>query len=74
VDTISINSIDIGTSLTDNNDAPLSFMASNGTITAIPEPSTLIQGVIAATIGLGALGWRRRSSVSRCVRAEAAGR
>jgi hypothetical protein len=74
IETILINSIGIGTSLTDNSGAPLSFTPLAGTLSVVPEPSTLIQGAIAAMIGLGAIGWRRRSSASRSVKAEAAGR
>jgi hypothetical protein len=74
VDTININSIDIGTSLTDNSGALISFTPMAGTLSVVPEPSTLIQGAIAALIGLGAICCRRRLSPSRCVRVEATGR
>jgi hypothetical protein len=64
VDTISINSIGVGTSLSDNTGAPLSFTPVNGILSVIPEPSTLIQGGIATLMGLVPLGWRRRSSTT----------
>ena len=65
-DTISIDSINIGTSLSDNNYNLLPFTPVSGTVFtgSIPEPSALIQGATAALIGLGALGWRRRSAGS----------
>ena len=43
--TISINSLDVGTSLSDPGGGPISFTGMNGTLTigaAAPEPSTLI--------------------------------
>ena len=51
--TILFNSLNVGTSLSDQNGNPLPFT----TLNSIPEPSALIQGATAALIGLGALGW-----------------
>ena len=61
-DTITIASLNVGTSLSDINGNAIPFTAMNGSIstTAIPEPSTLIQAATAVLIGLGAV-WRRRS-------------
>ncbi len=67
-DTISIDSLNVGTSLSDENGNLLPFTPQNGVVvigSVIPEPSALIQGATAALIGLGALGWRR-SAGSRC--------
>ena len=60
-DTITIASLNVGTSLSDINGNAIPFTAINGSIstTAIPEPSTLIQAATAVLIGLGAV-WRRR--------------
>jgi hypothetical protein len=60
--TISIESINVGTSLSDINGALIPFTAVNGTVSVgvVPEPSTLILGTIDVLIGLGALGWQRR--------------
>ncbi len=67
-DAISIESLNVGSSLSDENGNLLAFAPENGTvfIGSIPEPSGLIQGATAALIGLGALGWRRRSAGSGC--------
>ncbi len=68
-DTISIDSLNVGTSLSDQNGNLLPFTPQNGVVvigSVIPEPSALIQGATAALMGLGALGWRRRSAGSRC--------
>jgi hypothetical protein len=69
LDTISINSINVGTSLSDDNGDGIAFAPVNGTLiigSGVPEPSALIQGATALLIGLGALGCRRRSAGSRC--------
>ena len=61
-DTITIASLNVGTSLSDINGNAIPFTATNGSITSrIPEPSTLIQAATAILIGLGAL-WRRRKT------------
>jgi hypothetical protein len=57
-DTITIASLNVGTSLSDINGNLIPFTAVNGSI-SIPEPSTLIQAATALVIGLGAV-WRRR--------------
>ena len=61
-DTITIASLNVGTSLSDIDGNAIPFTATNGSISAtvIPEPSTLIQAATAVLIGLGAV-WRRRS-------------
>jgi hypothetical protein len=61
-DTITIASLNVGTSLSDINGNAIAFMAMNGSIstTSIPEPSTLIQAATALLIGSGTV-WRRRS-------------
>ena len=61
-DTITIASLNVGTSLSDINGNLIPFTAMNGSIStaaAIPEPSTLIQAATAVLIGLGVF-WRRR--------------
>jgi hypothetical protein len=67
-DTISIESINSGTSLSDENNNGISFAPVNGTViigsSVVPEPSALIQGATAVLIGLGALGWNRRPEAS----------
>ena len=63
-DTIAINSINVGTSLADPNGNLLPFTAVYGTLSIIPEPSTLIQGATAVLLGLGVFGWRRWSAAS----------
>jgi hypothetical protein len=68
VDTITFNSIGTGTSLSGNTSGiSFTFSAIEGTLTAgaVPEPSTLIQGVTAAMIGLAVFRWGRRSSARR---------
>ena len=57
-DTITIASLNVGTSLSDINGNAIPFTATNGSIStsSIPEPSTLIQATTAVLIGLGALG------------------
>lgn len=61
-DTITIASLNVGTSLSDIDGNAIPFTAMNGSIStaSIPEPSTLIQAATAVLIGLGAV-WRRRS-------------
>ncbi len=63
-DTITIASLNVGTSLSDINLNPFPFTAVNGVIStaSVPEPSTLIQTGTAVLIGLG-LAWRRRRLV-----------
>jgi hypothetical protein len=68
VGTISIDSLDVGTSLSDPDGGLFSFTGMNGTLTnvaTVPEPSALIPGATAAMLGLGAIGWRRWSSARR---------
>jgi hypothetical protein len=62
--TISINGINVGTSLSDDQGNSLSITAVNGSLGVlfVPEPATLIQGTTALLIGLAACGWRRRSA------------
>jgi hypothetical protein len=62
-DTITIASLNVGTSLSDINGNAIPFTAMNGSIstTSIPEPSTLILASSALLIGLGTSAWRRRS-------------
>ena len=59
-DTITIASLNVGTSLSDINGNAIPFTAINGSIstTAIPEPLTLIQAATAVLIALGTV-WRR---------------
>jgi voltage-gated potassium channel Kch len=56
-DTITIASLNVGTSLSDINGNPIPFTAVNGSI--VPEPSALIQAATALLIGLGVV-WRRQ--------------
>ncbi len=61
-DTITIASLNVGTSLSDINGNLIPFTAVNGSIStaaAIPEPATLIPAATAVLIGLGVF-WRRR--------------
>jgi hypothetical protein len=62
VDTISINGINTTTSLSDPDQNLILFTPVNATLSAVPEPSALIEFATAALIGLGVLGWRRRSA------------
>ncbi len=59
--TITIASLNIGTSLSDIDGNPIPFTTMNGSIASIPEPSTLIQAATAVLIGLGAVCRRPRS-------------
>ena len=61
-DTITIAGLNGGTSLSDIDGTAIPFTAMNGSITmsAIPEPSTLIQGATTVLIGLVGVAWRRR--------------
>jgi hypothetical protein len=68
VDTISINSINVGTSLADDQGNLLSFTPVNGSITtlfAVPEPASVIPAATAVLIGIAAAWGRRRSSTER---------
>ena len=68
VDTISINSINAGTSLSDDQGNLLSFTSMNGSITtlfAVPEPASIIPAATAVLIGIAAAWRRRRSSTAR---------
>ena len=69
-DTITIASLNVGTSLSDIDGNAIPFAAMNGSIftTSIPEPSTLIQAATAVSIGLGAV-WRRKSGNRTATRA-----
>ena len=60
-DTITIASLNVGTSLSDIDGNAIPFTAMNGSISAsaIPEPSTLMQAATTALIGLG-VSWRCR--------------
>ena len=62
-DTITIASLNVGTSLSDIDGNAIPFTAMNGSIstTSVPEPSTLIQAATAVLIGLGAV-WRRQTT------------
>jgi hypothetical protein len=68
-DTISSVLTSGATSLSDPTGAAISFTAVNGSIvvgsSAVPEPTTLTLGTIAALIGLGALGCHRRAAGRR---------
>jgi hypothetical protein len=61
-DTITIASLNVGTSLSDIDGNAIPFTSMDGSIssTSIPEPSTLIQAATAVLIGLGAVWPRRR--------------
>ncbi len=68
VDTISIDSINAGTSLSDDQGNLLSFTPMNGSITtlfAVPEPASIIPAATAVLIGIAAAWRRRRSSTAR---------
>jgi hypothetical protein len=68
VDTISINSINVGTSLADDQGNLLSFTPVNGSITtlfAVPEPASVIPAATAVLIGIAGAWGRRRSSAAR---------
>ncbi len=76
VDIISLNSINVGTSLSDDQGNLLSFTPVNGAlgILFVPEPSSLIQGAMEGLVGLAALAWRRRLWATRSVMLMASGR
>jgi hypothetical protein len=57
--TDTISSLGLGTSLSDINGNPIPFTSMDGSISTIPEPSTLITAATAVLIGLGVV-WRRR--------------
>jgi hypothetical protein len=57
-DTITLDSSTTSLSDPNGNGIPVTLM--NGSISAIPEPSALIQAATAVLIGLGAFWWRRR--------------
>lgn len=59
-DTIMIASLNVGTSLSDINGNLILFTAVNGSISTIPEPTTLIPAATAILIGLGLISRRRR--------------
>jgi hypothetical protein len=67
VDTISIDSVNVGTSLSDPQGNPLSFTAMNGSISllAVPEPASIISAATAVLIGMAVACGRRRSSAAR---------
>jgi hypothetical protein len=67
VDTISIHSINVGTSLSDPQGNPLSFTAMNGSISllSVPEPASIISAATAVLIGIAVAWGRRRSSAAR---------
>ncbi len=72
VDTISINSINAGTSLSDDQGNLLSFTPMNGSISllssSVPEPASIIPAATAVLIGIAAAWRRRRSSTARTFR------
>jgi hypothetical protein len=69
VGTISINSINAGTSLSDDQGNLLSFTPVNGSISllssSVPEPASIIPAATAVLIGIAAAWRHRRSSTAR---------